>query len=207
MQEDPQQLSFDGLWKESKLVAKPTPAKAEKKTQSQSKRVRKPSVKPIFEVRLIHEQGVDWRLDCLQVDKEELEPAYYDHLACEAIKLELLRMLKQDAPVKMEVYMMSLVLCSLGIDVPTYLRIDANKNLLEHDFWGSFDRIDHKRFSHQSSAFLWAFYFTDFTPNQRVGQRSFTEYPAEETDISFLIDFELAVAKFPGLKQFESGLS
>ena len=111
-------------------------------------------------------------------------------------------MLKQPEPKRQEVYIVTLILKNLGAEVPDFLMIDTNKNLFEGDFWSDFDEEERRHFKSCTSSFLWAFYFKDFEKNQRVIAREFSEYPADETDISFLIDHELVVGKYPGVRVF-----
>lgn len=201
MIEEEEQLSFEQLWSDAikqSSPSKPLPAKQArvKKRKSKSKKT------PEYLVRLVHENGVDWRLDCFQKGESDLDDSYYDHLAAEALKLELLRMLKQDSPEVMEVYMVSLVLAQLRVDLPNYLHIDANKNLLECDFWTGLESVERKHYHRKNSSFLWAFYFKEFADNACIAQRVFSEFPAEELDLSFLSDYSSALENFPGLRAF-----
>ena len=199
MDEQAEQLVFERILK-GQQERQPQPQ--EKPSQSDKKRKRKPATKPSYEVVLIHEQEVEWRLECWQQGGDELEPGYYDHLAVEALKKELLRILKQPEPKRQEVYIVTLILKNLGAEVPDLLMVDTNKNLFEGDFWCDFEELKRLHYGACSRSFFWAFYFKDFSPNQRVVQRSFNEYPAHETDLGFLLDHELVLAKYPGLALF-----
>ena len=204
MDEKEKQLSFDHLLGNAQgleSIALKAQAVVQKSSKPKQKR---PSLsqQPKYEVRLVHEDGVDWKLECRQCSSEQLDKAYYDHLASEALKLELLRLLKQDSPDKQTVFIITLTLQNLGVDVPSYLCVDANKNLFEFDFWTDFERVGIRHYSHVSVSYLWAFYFKDFGAHQCVVARKFTDYPAEETDITFLIDHELLTSKYSGLDNF-----
>lgn len=210
MQDKVEQLSFESIWKsktDSKRAGDSQSEPPQGIAKKATKRVRKATPrakakKPEYAVSLTHEEGVEWRLDCFQCSEEEMDSSYYDHLAIEGLKLELLKLLKRENPEVQEVHIITLILASLGIDVPNYLRVDSNKNLIETDYWSEFEESSNKRFVYQSSSFIWAFYFKDFGPNKKVLFRTFTEYPAEETDISFLVDHEIASTTYPGVKAF-----
>lgn len=201
--ENDRQLVFEKfLDKEIEALADPKP-KPKKQPRKLTPKVRK---KPKFAVYLTHEDGVDWRLECFQAEQSALEPAYYDHLASEALKLELLKLLKSDSPSVATVNMLALILTQLGAGVPIFLQVDQNKNLFEGDFWSDFETSEKANFKGTSISYLWAFYFKEFTKNEKLMARDFSEYPADETDLLFLVDAELVMHKYPGLKVFMKGL-
>ncbi len=195
-EKDDQQLVFETLLSGEKPVEKVAKKVVRRKVSPKKFQT------PQFAVRLTHEEGVDWRLDCLHASEDELDSGYYTHLACEALKLEVLKLLKKKDPDKQVIQLLALILTHLGAGVPEILQVDQNKNLFEGDFWSDFEACERSDFKGVNHSYLWAFYFKEFETGKILLEKEFINYPADETDILFLLDAELVIQYYPGLQIF-----